>query len=363
MIIVRVERSASNILVMQLRHLNVKVDPRPSWVEDKTYFEEGKYSFSVNERTLTITRTDRDGGWDHEFFLRVYLPTETIPDFTSTVYTYWGLKDEKAPEDTTEVNFHPSVTTIQEEAFKECWSLNMITIPDHVTHIGTGAFMDSSLKSIRLSINLEIIGDQAFCRSSLEAIYIPPTVTEIGDFAFNGCESLTYFYVQGPIECIGDISFQGCNSLLDTINIKDNNINLGLNGEGDNEEVIQQLMQQHANLPFHQICSSTSITPQGIQGCFQANEIELAMEYDDGYMTALHILCANPHVTADCIRAYLQLAPEAAEQQDFSRKTPFQYLWRKDVTFLEDRSFSSLMAWWYGCMPPQTITGKKRKCE
>jgi len=40
------------------------------------------------------------------------------------------------------------------------------------------------------------------------------------------------------------------------------------------------------------------------------------MEVNDQQMTALHILCANPHVTGDCIRAYLQLAPEAAEQQD-----------------------------------------------
>jgi len=79
-------------------------------------------------------------------------------------------------------------------------------------------------------------------------------------------------------------------------------------------------------------------------------------------MTALHILCANPHVTADCIRTYLQLAPDAAEQQDSDGMTPFQRLCRNDFTFLEeDRSFSSLMAWWYGCMPPLTETGKKRK--
>ena len=80
-------------------------------------------------------------------------------------------------------------------------------------------------------------------------------------------------------------------------------------------------------------------------------------------MTALHILCANPHVTADSIRAYLQLAPEAADQQDSEGMTPFQYLCRNDTHFLDDtRSFSSLMAWWYSCMPPQTeTTGNKRK--
>jgi len=80
-------------------------------------------------------------------------------------------------------------------------------------------------------------------------------------------------------------------------------------------------------------------------------------------MTALHILCTNPHVTGDCIRAYLHLAPEAAEQQDSDGMTPFQRLCRHDITFLEDRSISSVMTFWYGGMPPLplTETGKKRK--
>jgi len=80
-------------------------------------------------------------------------------------------------------------------------------------------------------------------------------------------------------------------------------------------------------------------------------------------MTALHSLCANPHVTGDCIRAYLQLAPEAANQEDSGGMTPFQRICRNDANFLDDMSFSSLMIWWYHCMPPQTETGKKRKRE
>jgi len=91
--------------------------------------------------------------------------------------------------------------------------------------------------------------------------------------------------------------------------------------------------------------------------------IRCATEVNDQQMTALHILCANPHVTGDCMRTYLQLAPEAAEQQDDDGMTPFQHLCRNDIDLFDDRSFSSVMAWWYGCMPPQTETGKKRKRE
>ena len=166
--------------------------------------------------------------------------------------------------------------------------------------------------------------------------------------------------------------------------------------EYNNDVVIQRLMQRHANLPSHQACLSTSVNPQRIQGCFQEHGIERATEVDDQQMMALHILCANPHVTGDCIRAYLQLvpataiiqkhagktglhilctnpfvtgeairvylqlAPEAAKQEGSDGMTPFHYLCRNGITFLEDRNFSSLMAWWYGCMvPPQTETGNE----
>jgi len=80
-------------------------------------------------------------------------------------------------------------------------------------------------------------------------------------------------------------------------------------------------MQRYANLPFHQACSSISINPQVIE-----RGIERATEVDEYQMTALHILCDNPRVTGDCVRAYLQLAPEAANQEDSEGMTPFQYL-------------------------------------
>jgi len=110
------------------------------------------------------------------------------------------------------------------------------------------------------------------------------------------------------------------------------------------------------------VCSSTSINPQPIQECIDAHGIERATEGNAQQVTALYILCTNPHVTGDCIFVYLQLAPEAAEQQDSDGMTPFQYLCRNDITLLlEDRNFSSVMAWWYGCMPPLIDAGKKRK--
>ena len=137
------------------------------------------------------------------------------------------------------------------------------------------------------------------------------------------------------IELVGNDVFRGCDRLSNTVR---NNLS--------------------------KVCYRTSVSHQAIQEYICTHGIQHATEIDNQQMTALHIMCANPHVTADCIRTYLGLALEAANQQDSEGMTPFQYLCRNDFTFVEDRSLSSVMAWWYGCMPPQTETmGKKRKCE
>jgi len=312
---------SNNSVDVQLPHANMVLDPRIIHTWGRGY----KFRFSVKGRILTITRIDADGGWDLGFFLRAYLPTEVIPDFTSTVYTYWGLDGEEAPHDVTKVNFHPSVTRIQTYAFYGCRSLVRITIPDTVTRIERFAFRYYvSLIFIRLSTNLVSIGVMAFhgCKSA-EAVFLPPTINRIEDQAFGDCKSLRFCILPDPTDHVGIEVFKGCDRLSTTVS---NNLST--------------------------VCYSTSVNSQSIQECIHTHGIECATEVNDQQMTALHILCSNPHVTADCIRAYLQLAPEAAAQQNSDGMTPFQYLCRNDIAFLEDRSFSSVMACWYGCMAP-----------
>jgi len=330
MIIVYIAESVSNSLDVLLEHDDAVPDPRIIG-----YYKGGyRFRFSVKGRILTITRIDVDEGWPIDFKLRAYLPTEDIPDFRSTVYTYHGLDGERAPEDVTEVIFHPSVTTIKYYTFYGCKSLVRVTIPDTVTRIEKKSFSHCDfLRFIRLSTNLEFIGMVAFqyCRS-LQAVFLSPTVTHIGNRAFHGCKSLRFCILPDTIDHVGDHVFKRCNRLLTTV----------------------------SNI-LSKVCCSTSVNPQSIQECIDTHGIGRATEVNNRQVTALHILCANPHVTGDCIRTYLQLAPEAAEQQDSDGMTPFQRLCRNDITFLEDRSFSSVMAFWYGGMPPLLETCKKRK--
>ena len=81
------------------------------------------------------------------------------------------------------------VTSIGQDAFRECSGLTSVTIPNSVTSIGAVAFYDcSSLTSITIPNSVTIIGNSAFrgC-SGLTSVTIPNSVTSIGGAAFDGC--------------------------------------------------------------------------------------------------------------------------------------------------------------------------------
>ena len=175
---------------------------------------------------------------------------------------------------------HPSVRIIQTFAFFGCDSLVRVTIPDTVIRIGESAFCGCvSLTYIRLSTKLEYIGRSAFYNcTSLQAVFLPQTATDIDRDAFGHCTSLRF-----------------CN-LPETSEIDRRRIFLGC---GD-----QRPTKVSNNLS--RVCYSTSVTSQSVQECIDTHGIACATEVNDRQMTALHILCANPHVDGDAIRTYLQ---------------------------------------------------------
>jgi len=126
--------------------------------------------------------------------------------------------------------------------------------------------------------NLVSIGEWAFLRcKSMEAVFLPPSVTHIDIRAFNDCTSLRFCIMPDSIDHLGDNVFQGCDRLSTKVS---NNLS--------------------------KVCYSTSVNAQMIQECIHIHGIQRATEVKDHLMAALHILCANrPHVTGDCIRAYL----------------------------------------------------------
>ena len=132
------------------------------------------------------------------------------------------------PEQITYKDVVYGVTSIGEDAFSYCSSLESITIPESITSIGESAFSYcSSLTSVNIPDSVTSIGGSAFRNcSSLTSITIPDSVTSISDYAFYNCRSLTSITIGGGVTSIGDYAFQYCSSLV-SITIPDSVISIG----------------------------------------------------------------------------------------------------------------------------------------
>ena len=111
----------------------------------------------------------------------------------------------------TSITIPKSVTSIVESAFSFCTGLTSITIPDGVPSIGRWAFAHcTSLRSITIPDSVTSIGRHAFSRcSDLTSITIPDRVANIGPAAFAKCTKLTKITFQGPAPTVDAETFQG----------------------------------------------------------------------------------------------------------------------------------------------------------
>ena len=126
------------------------------------------------------------------------------------------------------------VTSIGQNAFRDCSSLTRVTIPNGVTSIGAYAFEDcTSLTSVTIPGSVTSIGERAFYNcSSLTSVTIPDGVTSIDWGAFYGCSSLTSVTIPNSVTSIGDLAFYDCSSLIDVYYDGYGLDWLGVNGHG-----------------------------------------------------------------------------------------------------------------------------------
>lgn len=100
-----------------------------------------------------------------------------------------------------------------------CESLREIVIPDTVTRIGYGAFMEcNSLQQITIPNSVVEIGDDVFWRcKSLQRVSFPNRLTSIEKGVLSGCVSLKEINIPDSVLSIGEFVFEGCRSLLEII--------------------------------------------------------------------------------------------------------------------------------------------------
>jgi len=114
-----------------------------------------------------------------------------------------------------EVNLTEGLETIGGKAFRNCFSLENIQLPNTVTSISRNAFEDCMhLREVELNEGLRAIKKRAFAKcSSLVRIVLPSTVTSIGHGAFRECTRLWEVELNEGLEIIDNGAFAYCTSL------------------------------------------------------------------------------------------------------------------------------------------------------
>ena len=159
-----------------------------------------------------------------------WIESKMIDVFTIPAYTKIIYKDMITDRSMRRVVFEePAVVMkIDADAFRHCYRLEEIKIPDSVTEIGEFAFENcTSLKSVKLSQNLQKIDWCAFegC-DSLEEIEIPDSVTEIGEHSFESCKLLKCVKLLDNLIKIDGYAFKNCTN-LEKIEIPDSVTEIG----------------------------------------------------------------------------------------------------------------------------------------
>ena len=138
------------------------------------------------------------------------------------------------------------VTSIGQEAFRDCKELKMVTIPQSVTNIGVLAFYSCDIETVNIPASVTSIGTQAFSDNSelmsfsvdesnpsyssrngllctkdgttlisgtSGDVEIPPNVTSIEGWAFTGRRKLTSVTIPPSVTNIGRTAFRWCSGL------------------------------------------------------------------------------------------------------------------------------------------------------
>ena len=147
-----------------------------------------------------------------------------------------------------------SVTSIGEDAFYQCSGLTSVTIPSSVTTIGSEAFSEcTSLTDVHITdieswcnISFGTMNSNPLSYAThlfmngkeIKDLIIPNGVTTIGDETFYGCLGLTSVTIGNSVTSIGSRAFASCSGLK-VVSIPDNTVIVGKNAfEGSGVETL-----------------------------------------------------------------------------------------------------------------------------
>ena len=130
-----------------------------------------------------------------------------------------GISDDYSDRGLTSVTLPDTLTSIGDQAFRNCSSLTSLTLPDSLTTIGERVFEGcSGITSLTLPNSLTTIGEAMFygC-SGITSLTLPDSLTTIGGNAFMNCSGITSLTLPMGLQTCGFGAFFSCTSLTSVV--------------------------------------------------------------------------------------------------------------------------------------------------
>ena len=192
----------------------------------------GNYVFSICDKLVEVHVTDLVSWCKISF-------ADTYPHYSNPLWTakHLYIGDEELvghitiPDEITKIpngafmnlkgmtslTIPESVIEIDSYAFCGCSNLTVVNMSDNVISIGYGAFADNrNITTFTFPSKLESIGDDAFefCEN-LTTLELPCSLKTIGASSFRYCSGLEEAVIGEHVESIGMYAFYGCIGLKD----------------------------------------------------------------------------------------------------------------------------------------------------
>ena len=187
------------------------------------------YNLNNEDKTASVTYMGLYTSDNKDAYVGNIIIPESIT-YSGTTYSVTSIGDNAFRDCSglTSVTIPNSVTSIGDGAFAFCSGLTSVTIPNSVTSIGEGVFFGcTGLTTMTIPNPVTSIGGYAFyvC-SGLTSVTIPNSITSIGYGVFYGCTGLTTMTIPNSVTSIGDSAFSGCSSLT-TVTIPNSVTSIG----------------------------------------------------------------------------------------------------------------------------------------
>lgn len=192
-------------------------------LEDSAIESIAKEAFSYTDLSNGITLPKNLKKIESYAFYRTNLPKIVIPDSVTEMGTGVFMNSQKLDE----AVFGTGMTYVAPYTFFYCDELSKVTLTDNITELKDACFAANGLNghaesnynaegltTIELPNSITKLGNYVFAdNKDMTSIVLPDSITEMGDATFRGSEALESVSMPGSLAKLGDCTFEFCRSL------------------------------------------------------------------------------------------------------------------------------------------------------